>query len=92
MSEEQYPSNPELFLDFEISNELLEEFRLELENVEIKITKEEFNENRKDIALALKREIAGRFWGESGKQMISVFNDNEIKMSLNYINKAKEIL
>lgn len=92
-SHQDIPVDLDTFLtDFKVSSQMLREFRQEILQGGTKFTVRELNENSKQIKLTLKREIAGRLWGEEAKYMVDAFADRNIRECVKFFSKAKKLI
>ncbi len=92
-SHQNLPVQLDSFLvDFKVNSQILSEFRQEVLDGGTKLSVKELNENSQQIKLALKREIAGRLWGEEAKYMVDAFADPTIQESVKFFNKAKKLI
>ncbi len=52
----------------------------------------EFQQNKADIQLALKRELAFIFWGDVGRYRVSIQSDNQLKVAVEQLPQAERLL
>ncbi|MCD6117277.1 S41 family peptidase [bacterium] len=74
------------------SPSVLREFFSYLQVKGFKITKTQFNTNKKDISFFLKQNIAEKLWGDEARYKVQLLRDKWFQQSLKYIDKSKEML
>jgi carboxyl-terminal processing protease len=77
---------------FEVSDDMLNEFRQELVDAGLELSLKELRDNRETFRFTIKREIAGRLWAEEGRCMAGMARDTQLAKSLQYFNQAKQLL
>ncbi|MBN2001586.1 S41 family peptidase [candidate division KSB1 bacterium] len=50
------------------------------------------DQDKKLTSFALKKEIAGRLWGEKGRFILSAFYDHQVNRSMDFFNQAEKLL
>ena len=77
--------------EFTVSDSLLYEFYKSVVKSGYRFSRADFRACKKQIRFALKKEIAGRLWGEEGRYVINVLSDAEVKKSVDYFGAARNL-
>ena len=81
----------EYLINFQLPDSVSYDFYQALSKSGNHIPENNFKKCKKDINYALKLEIAGRIWGDSGRIMVHVLGDSQIQKSINLFSKAMEL-
>ena len=88
-------SHPEIGTDqkaffdrFEIDSFILNDF---ISSMKLGLSQREIESNREHIAFVLKREIAGRLWGEKGRHRVNALADPQLHDSMKYFPQVKNL-
>ncbi len=76
---------------FQASDDMMNDIFELAQKAGIKITREEFDKNRKYVALFLKAQIARNIWGDDGWYRVFLTSDNEFQKALTLFPEAKQI-
>ena len=83
--------HPDLGEDFEVTEELVEDFYHFLEGEEIDITEDEFSSERELVEMRLEFELDRVFWGEGVAKKKGFHRDIEAQKALEIIEKGKTL-
>ncbi len=75
---------------FEVTPEMLEEFKKLLQEKGVEFTAQEFSEAEPFIKTSLKLEIAEKFWGTKGRYEVSLPEDPQVKKAIELLSKSKK--
>ncbi|HID96498.1 MAG TPA: S41 family peptidase [Candidatus Latescibacteria bacterium] len=78
--------------DFQVTNQMIKDFKMFLAEKGIDFEETEFEENIDVIKRSIKAEIAGELWGSEEKYQIYVEGDPEVLQALNLFDKAEALL
>ena len=78
--------------EYQVTDPVLEQFYLFLRNAgELQLEKEA-RASSAALKFALKREIAGRVWGDNGRFMVAVLGDIQVRKSVEYFAQAENLI
>ncbi len=77
--------------NFEVSEKSLTNFLRFVQNAGVQRPSRN-KEQDKNLKFAIKKEIAGRLWGEKGRFMVNAFHDHQVNKSLTYFDQAAKLL
>lgn len=75
---------------FDVTPEMLEEFKKLLKEKEVEFTEEEFLEAEPFIKTSLKLEIAEKLWGTKGRYEVSLPEDPQIEKAIELLSKSEK--
>lgn len=85
-------TNPDEFLNnFQVTDEILNDFKTYCLENEVTVNDEEFEKDRKYISARIKSEIARHFWGKDGFYYVWLHNDNQFLEALLSFGEANRI-
>lgn len=89
--QKEYGSSERFNEKFRVSDEILSEIFDQAKNVGIKVTQDEYDKNKKYIALLVKAQIARNVWGNEGWYRVIMAFDNQFQKALTLFPEAKQI-
>jgi carboxyl-terminal processing protease len=78
--------------EYQVTDPVLEQFYVFLRNAGELQLEREARVSPAALKFALKREIAGRMWGDNGRFMISVLGDKDVRKSIEYFTQAENLI
>ena len=78
--------------EFKVSAEMLEDFYRQAGAADPTLKADALRRQRRELAKALKIEIAWRLWGEKGRYAAAALYDSEISKALLHFDKAAELI
>jgi carboxyl-terminal processing protease len=77
---------------FQVSETLLQSFYDAMKRSGHSFSSRERQQSNQHVRFILKREMAGRFWGEDGRIMATVYADHQVLKSLPYFRTARALI
>ena len=87
----EYGSAEKFNENFQVSDKILSEVLAQAEKAGIKVSKKEYEDNNKYIAMLVKAQIARNIWGSEGWYRVVLTFDNQFQKALTLFPEAKQI-